>query len=63
MTLDGTLVVMFVTRQDVTKVNDMGGIQCEMSLGSEKKYSHTVNFSVHGNGRCFCVCLRVLCHG
>ncbi|KAL9959433.1 hypothetical protein ACROYT_G032757 [Oculina patagonica] len=49
VTLDGTLVVMFVTGQDVNKVNDVGGIQCEMSLGSEKKYSHTVNFSVHGN--------------
>ena len=52
VTRDGTLVIMFVTKKDVTKVNTMGGIECEMSLGPEKKYSHSVNFRVLGNGRC-----------
>lgn len=52
VTKDGTLLIMFVTRKDVTKVNTMGGIQCEMSLGPEKKYSHSVDFRVLGNGRC-----------
>ena len=52
VTRDGTLLIMFVTRKDVTKVNITGGIQCEMSLGPEKKYSHSVNFRVLGNGRC-----------
>ena len=51
VTLDGTLVVMFVTMQDVFKVNNMGGILCEMALGSEKKRSHKVSFKLQGNGK------------
>ena len=51
VTLDGTLVVMFVTRKDVYKVNNMGGILCEMALGSQKKHSHKVRFMLQGNGK------------
>ena len=51
VTLDGTLVVMFVTKKDVDKVNNMGGILCEMTLGSEKKHSHKVIFNLQGNGK------------
>ena len=49
--LDGTLVVMFVTRKDVDKVNNMGGILCEMALGSEKKHSHKVSFQLQVRGK------------
>ena len=51
VTLDGTLVVMFVTRMDVAKVNNMGGILCEMALASEKKHSHKVSFKLQGSGK------------
>ena len=51
VTLDGTLVVMFVTRKDVDKVNNMGGILCEMTLGSKKKHSHKVSFKLQGSGK------------
>lgn len=51
VTLDGTLVIMFLTKQDVFKVNLMGGILCEMVLGSGKKHSHKVSFKQQGNGK------------
>lgn len=44
-------MVMFVTIQDAYQVNKMGGILCEMSLGSETKYSHVVDFKQQGNGK------------
>lgn len=44
-------MVMFVTIRDVYQVNKMGGILCEMSLGSETKYSHVVDFKQQGNGK------------
>ena len=55
MTLDGTLVITYVTREDVNKVNRMGGILCQMSVGLEIKHSHFVDFKVQRNGRCFFV--------
>lgn len=44
-------MVMFVTIRDVYQVNKMGGILCEMSLGSETKYSHVFDFKRQGNGK------------
>ena len=44
-------MVMFVTIKDVAKVNNMGGILCEMALGSQKKHSHKVRFMLQGNGK------------
>ena len=37
--------------QDVYQVNNVGGILCEMSLGSETKYSYLVDFKQQGNGK------------
>ena len=44
-------MIMFVTMQDILKVNSMGGILCEMALGSEEKHSHKVSFMPQGNGK------------
>ena len=44
-------MIMFVTTQDVYKVNNMGGILCELALGSEEKRSHKVSFKSQGNGK------------
>jgi len=51
VTLDGTLVIMFVTIQDVYKVINMKGILCKMASGSEVKYSHKISFKLQGNGK------------
>ena len=51
VTLDGTLVIMFVTEQDLQKVNSTGGIRCEMALDGNATYSHAVTFDpIHGLG-------------
>ena len=44
VTPDGTLVIMFVTKQDAQKVNSTGGIQCEMAIDGNATYSHAVTF-------------------
>lgn len=51
VTLDGTLVIMFVTMQDVYKVINLDGILCEMASGSEVKYSNKISFKLLGNGK------------
>ncbi|KAJ7377576.1 ATP-dependent DNA helicase chl1 [Desmophyllum pertusum] len=49
VTLDGTLVIMNVTRQDVNKVNNMRGIMCQMTISTaEARYSHVVDFKSQG---------------
>lgn len=49
VTLDGTLVIMFVIKQDAQKVNSTGGIHCEMAINGNATYSHAVTFDpIHG---------------
>jgi len=50
VTPEGTLVIMFVTINDVQQVNSTGGIFCEMAMDKNATYSHAVDFYVHGNG-------------
>ena len=56
-------MIMFVTKKDVDKVNNMGGVLCEMALGSIVKHSHKVSFKQQGNGKKFEIYLRVLLNG
>ena len=56
--MDGTLVIMFVTKADVKKVNGMNGVACEMSTSDEERYSHVVKFQLTGNGMNF-MCLTL----
>ena len=51
VTLEGTLVIMFVTLQDVEKVRKSKGIVCEMATVENKTYSHAVNFRLQDLGR------------
>ena len=51
VTLEGTLVIMFVTLQDVEKVNKTKGIVCEMATVENNTYSHAVNFQLQGQGK------------
>ena len=54
VTLEGTLVIMFVTLQDVTKVNKTRGIVCEIATDENETYSHAVTFQLHGDGKGKC---------
>ena len=56
-------MIMFLTKKDVDKVNNMGGVLCEMALGSIVKHSHKVSFKQQGNGKKFEIYLRVLLNG
>ena len=50
VTLDGTLVIMYVTSRDVQRVNSTKGIVCEMSTDENATYSHSVELLPHGIG-------------